>query len=78
MPIYEYVCSACNSRFDLLRPMSQADQPARCPNCQGTESRRAPSRCAAISKGSDGSSAPIAGSSGCGSCAGGSCASCHH
>ena len=26
MPIYEYVCPNCKTKFELLRPMSQAGQ----------------------------------------------------
>lgn len=80
MPIYEYVCGKCNKRFDLLRPMSQADHPTRCPQCQAEGARRVPSRFASFSKSSDGSSAPVSGcgGGGCGSCSGGSCATCSH
>ncbi len=78
MPIYEYVCCKCDKHFDLLRPMSQADRPARCPDCQAEDSRRAPTRFASFSKGSNGESRPVGGGSGCASCGGGSCASCHH
>ena len=79
MPIYEYVCRKCEKHFDLLRPMSQADEPARCPHCQAEDSKRALTCFASFSKGADGSSAPVAGSSGgCASCGGGSCATSHH
>lgn len=33
MPIYEYYCSACDVRFDKLRPISAAGQPFACPQC---------------------------------------------
>lgn len=33
MPIYEYHCDACGE-FSLLRPMAEASQPARCPECR--------------------------------------------
>ena len=33
MPIYEYRCSSCNGQFELLRPMSRADEDASCPTC---------------------------------------------
>lgn len=78
MPIYEYICPKCDARFDLLRPMSQADQPTRCPRCQAEGARRAPSRVACFSKSSDGSTAPVSGGGGCASCGGGSCATCGH
>ena len=38
-------------RFDLMRPMSDADDPAECPECGSTESRRAISNFPAITPG---------------------------
>ena len=79
MPIYEYICDNCQARFDLLRTMSQADAPARCPHCQAEGARRAPSRFASFARGADGSISRVSGTGGgCSSCAGGSCASCQH
>lgn len=31
MPLYEYVCERCNTRFEALRPASRMDDPALCP-----------------------------------------------
>jgi putative FmdB family regulatory protein len=31
MPLYEYFCRACGSKFELLRPMSSSDAAATCP-----------------------------------------------
>jgi putative FmdB family regulatory protein len=33
MPIYEYQCPSCDTRFERLRPMSAAGQPLDCPSC---------------------------------------------
>ncbi len=33
MALYEYKCPECDDRFDLMRPMSAADDPAPCPGC---------------------------------------------
>ena len=33
MPIYEYDCNDCNVRFELLRKLSQVDDPTPCPEC---------------------------------------------
>jgi putative FmdB family regulatory protein len=33
MPIYEYVCPRCKTEFEVIRPFSEADKPAICPNC---------------------------------------------
>jgi putative FmdB family regulatory protein len=31
VPVYEYRCRQCDTRFEARRAMSQADQPAPCP-----------------------------------------------
>ncbi|MCX5999502.1 MAG: zinc ribbon domain-containing protein [Chloroflexi bacterium] len=46
MPVYEYYCSKCQKEFELMRRMSQFDQPALCPTC-GAEGSRLVSACAA-------------------------------
>ena len=33
MPIYEYYCSKCDHEFELIRPVSQSDDPAPCREC---------------------------------------------
>ncbi len=73
MPIYEYVCSNCKTKFEVMRPMSQADKPAPCEHCQSKKTRRAVSLFAASSGGK-----PIQGTTGggCGGCSGGACGSC--
>lgn len=80
MPVYEYYCRECNTRFEALRPMSQMDTPIACPRCDTPNARRAISVFAAVSRESGGSSRMIASStsSGCNGCAGGNCASCGH
>lgn len=73
MPLYEYRCPTCAARFELLRPMSRASEPATCPaGHPGAE--RVLSLFAARSQESGGAATSLAG--GCASCAGGSCASC--
>ena len=39
MPIYEYICSDCQQKFELLKPMSQAGEGASCPDCGGKAGR---------------------------------------
>ncbi len=75
MPIYEYVCQDCENEFEVIRPMSQADVPMACASCGGKHTKRQLSLFYAESGGRAvaGTSAPA-----CGSCAGGSCASCGH
>jgi len=72
MPIYEYYCAVCEAKFEKMRPMSQADEPAPCPQCQLLAGRCASTFSA---RGSNGQ-AVAGGSSGCGGCAASSCAGC--
>ncbi len=44
MPMYEYVCLKCKTRFELLRQLSERDEPAECPECKTVKKHlRAPS-----------------------------------
>ncbi len=77
MPIYEYFCPTCESKFELRRSFSEANAATSCPKCQNG-AKRLMSTFACVSKGSSGDSTPIGGTgSSCASCGGGSCASCH-
>lgn len=69
MPIYEYLCLACEERFDRLMPMSAGD-PA-CPSCGDGRVRRQMSIIAGLT-GSASLSSPSMAGSGCG--CGGACA----
>lgn len=73
MPIYEYICQECKKEFELIRPMSQADQPIPCTGCGGENVKKKLALFYAQSGGSSlaGTSAPS-----CGSCSGGSCSTC--
>jgi putative FmdB family regulatory protein len=73
MPIYEYQCATCEVRFDRMRPMSQADEPAQCPRCGALVAR-----CASTfaSRGSNGKMSSGSSGVGCSGCAGSSCATC--
>ena len=77
MALYEYKCSDCEERFELMRPMSAADDLAECPECGGTESRRLISNFASITPGASTlSTNPVMDArmaSGGGGCCGGSC-----
>jgi putative FmdB family regulatory protein len=76
MPIYEYVCLDCETRFDSLRSMKEADSPIPCPKCHVEHTTRCVSVFFANSSGR-----VVAGSSsasGCGGCTAGSCAGCGH
>ena len=39
MPLYEYFCPPCNDQFEILRPVSQMDNPATCPSGHTTNNR---------------------------------------
>ena len=41
MPVYEYFCRTCNTRYDKLRPLREADAPTTCPTCNEQNSVRA-------------------------------------
>ena len=71
MPVYEYLCPGCESRFEKLRPMSDGDQ-ANCPECNA-EAHRVLSMFAAFARGTSGEMSSVAGG-GCACAAGGSCA----
>lgn len=72
MPLYEYLCRSCNERMEVLRSMSQRSETVTCVSC-GRPAQRVLSVFAAVSKGADGESQPVAGG-GCACAAGGGCA----
>jgi putative FmdB family regulatory protein len=73
MPIYEYYCRDCKTKFEALRPMSKADAPIACKQCEGKHTSRMLSRFAAHS---GGKAVAGTGGGGCASCGGGSCSTC--
>ena len=76
MPIYEYVCSECDAKFEILRPLSQANKGADCPHCHKT-ARRKMSTFACFSTSDAGVATRIAGTgSACDSCSSGDCSTC--
>lgn len=74
MPIYEYKCQDCGSKFEALRIIKDADTPIQCDKCQSTKTHRIASSFSTKFAGKPVSS----GNNGCGDCSGGSCASCGH
>ncbi len=75
MPIYEYVCSDCHSKFEMLRSMSKADESAECPKCSH-EAARVLSKFACFSSDSSGMTSAVAGGGSCSSCSSGNCSHC--
>ncbi|MGD2177477.1 MAG: zinc ribbon domain-containing protein [Anaerolineae bacterium] len=73
MPLYEYECSDCETCFDALRGMAQADDPIACPQCESKDTHRVISLFSAI-----GDQGVIAGQgASCSSCSpSASCATC--
>ncbi len=41
MPVYEYFCRDCHTKYDKLRPVREADAPVACPTCNTENSVRA-------------------------------------
>ena len=74
MPIYEYLCDDCGTKFEALRSFSRADDAIACESCQSDRTHRTVSAAFAHSGGRV--VAGSASSSGCASCPGGSCSSC--
>jgi len=76
MPLYEYYCADCRTKFETLRPMSKADDPIQCKSCESMRTSRALSIFAAHTNGElrAGSAGPAGGNfgGGCG-CGGGAC-----
>jgi putative FmdB family regulatory protein len=66
MPIYEYVCEKDGSVIELLRPMSQADEPVEDPLGKGRIYKRKHSTFA--TGGAEGSGQPSRGGGGCCPC----------
>ena len=75
MPLYEYFCPTCNQKFELLRSMSRAEEPAACSSGH-TDTSRVLSLFASFTKGEDGSVTPVGGSP-CTSCAADTCSTCN-
>jgi putative FmdB family regulatory protein len=73
MPIYEYICLDCSTRFDALRSMKDADKPIACDHCSSQRTSRLLSL---FNAQSGGRVVAGTGSGGCAGCSGGSCASC--
>lgn len=74
MPLYEYVCRECKTRFELLRPASRMDETASCPRGHAA-GERVLSIFAAMSRDGAGNATAVGGGA-CAGCSAGSCAGC--
>ncbi|MCD6599628.1 MAG: zinc ribbon domain-containing protein [Dehalococcoidia bacterium] len=75
MPIYEYSCSHCNVKFELLRSLAQSGEAALCPNCHGS-AKLIFSSFNALSGGNGKMTAPVGQSNSCSTCSALNCATC--
>lgn len=71
MPIYEYICQDCQTCFEMIRSIQDADAPVQCIKCHGENVKR---RVSLFNASSGGRS--LTGNSGCEGCSGGSCNTC--
>lgn len=71
MPLYEYLCDNCHTKFEIRRPMKESDAPTACPECQSDQVERQISLVATLTR--DGAGAAMA-SGGCGCGSGCGCA----
>ena len=67
MPLYDYLCDNCNTKFEMRRAMSESDSLAACPECESDRVERQVSRVFTVTR----VESQSAMSSGCG--CGGSC-----
>ena len=79
MPLYEYYCADCHTKFEALRSMSQADESIACRHCDGSDTSRVLSLFAVVSRSSDGQTRAVAGTGGgCANCRAQRCSTCSH
>lgn len=80
MPIYEYSCTKCDNKFELLCPIANSNDDAECPVCNKT-AKRILSRFVSHVKDSSAGFGDMTSSGGskssCSSCSSTNCASCH-
>jgi len=78
MPIFEYRCSKCNTKFEVLHKSSQSGEEVTCPNCNSNNNKKLLSAFSASISGSSGysgfsrSDAPSCSDGSCG-CSSGMC-----
>ncbi|MDH3525487.1 MAG: zinc ribbon domain-containing protein [Acidobacteriota bacterium] len=63
MPLYEYECSACGRRFEVLQSLGSGSKGLTCPHCRGTALEKMLSTFAAAGQ----DRAAAGGEGGCGS-----------
>ncbi len=73
MPLYEYYCPDCRTRFSALRSMREADDPIACENCERERPARVLSTFAIHGKSGGSAVAEMDASPSAGGCCGGAC-----
>ncbi len=73
MPVYEYRCQTCDTRFEARRPMSEAAAPINCPDGH-IDTTRLLSVFASVGHGPAGAAMPAAGAGAVGGGCGPGCA----
>ena len=69
MPLYEYYCADCKTKFDALRQFSQADVAIQCKSCESMNTSRMLSLFATFtSSNSDSTTQSLSGGFGGGCC----------
>ena len=74
MPIYEYRCQDCSSRFEVLTSFAERDRGQACPRCESLKTRVLVSSFAVVGGKETGAAMDF--SSSAGGCCGGGCGSC--
>ena len=75
MPIFEYRCSDCNTKFEVLHKSSEKTEDVICPKCNSTKSKKLMSSFAASMDGGSGFSGSSYSDDSGTSYSGGGCAS---
>lgn len=77
MPLYEYLCNDCDTRFDALVQSRDQANMLLCHNCSSGNTRRLVSTFARLGGGFDDHADLLSGNSNAGGCCGGSCGCSH-
>ncbi|HMQ54489.1 MAG TPA: zinc ribbon domain-containing protein [Anaerolineae bacterium] len=77
MALYEYYCPDCNTKFEAIRSMKQADEAIVCKHCESRRPTRVLSLFAAHTGRAEMSTGSGPSTSGAGGCCGGACG-CRH
>lgn len=59
MPIYEYICNACNEKFSLLQTVTTKENETGCPKCSSRQVKKVMSSFCCSSSSDSGFSSPM-------------------